>query len=910
MSENVTGWAGGRAVLTLLAVLGLTVALGIAARSLRIDSSPVSLLPLDAERSYADRRWQEFGHNQRIAIGVLAADAFSPSTLAKIDDLSARLWRLPGVAAVISPTTLLQLEVQDGRLRMAPLMRRLPETPEQAAALRAAILAHPLAGHTVVGTDGNTVAITLRLDRETRDGDRWRDLDEQIRQLIAQFSGPESSTLSGFPVAALQVGRAMKEDTRTLTVTALLVIAGVALWAFRNVYGVIVPLATVVIGLVWTAGVMVLTGHAISIATLVVLPLVALLGIAYPLLIVARYNHERLSGRPAAAAVATAMAGVWLPVATTTLATLVGASTFLFSPLPALRDFGACTSIGVVSMLLASMSVVPAGLTLWPAPGRVWPPASPTIRLTNWLERLGVFAESRRKVLLALGLLIGIGALWGMSRVQVGTGYFAFFQPRTLQADALTTARLAAPYSLAFIIDDGTPESMRRPEILRALHDLQRFLDQQPGVDVTRSLVDYLQLARCARPPAGAAAVPATQEEVDALLAFDPAHLSEVVNADFSRARLLVGTSLSNHAEVQSLVRQVAVFASPTLRHIGLGHRATFPRGVTVRPTGTLVLLGRAADSLVRDQVDSLGRVVVGLIIIASITFLSLRIGLFCVLLNTAAVIVLFGLMGWAGITLNVVTSPLAALVLAVAVGHTMHYLRAGGSLDSAPDGLAKAIGMVGRPIGLAAIALVCGSVVFATSSFASVRWFGLLLGAAVGTALVVNLVILSTRVLTARIVTVSDLLLTKLGPIEQIPLFAGLRPFQAKIVVLTGHLASAAAGDLITRRGELKSELCVLLNGGADIRSGCGAATVGHVTRGDVIGEMGLVRNEPRSADVVATEDTEYVILDGNFLDRLRRRYPRTAARVFLNLTRILSDRLDRTTARLSAVSTPPNVV
>ena len=200
--------------------------------------------------------------------------------------------------------------------------------------------------------------------------------------------------------------------------------------------------------------------------------------------------------------------------------------------------------------------------------------------------------------------------------------------------------------------------------------------------------------------------------------------------------------------------------------------------------------------------------------------------------------------------------------------------------------------------------------VVFATSSFAPVRWFGVLLGAAVGIAFVTNLLTLSTRVLRARIVTVSDLLLTKLGPIEQIPLFAGLRPFQAKIVVLTGRLASAAAGDLITRRGELKSELYLLLNGGADIRSGSGAATVEHVARGDVIGEMGLVRNEPRSADVVATEDTEYVVLDGTFLDRLRRQYPRTAATVFLNLTRILSDRLDRTTARLSTVSTEHDAV
>ena len=43
--------------------------------------------------------------------------------------------------------------------------------------------------------------------------------------------------------------------------------------------------------------------------------------------------------------------------------------------------------------------------------------------------------------------------------------------------------------------------------------------------------------------------------------------------------------------------------------------------------------------------------------------------------------------------------------------------------------------------------------------------------------------------------------------------------------------------------------------------------------------------------------EPTEYLVLDGGFLDRLQRRHPRIAAKVFLNLTRILSDRLESTT-------------
>ena len=64
----------------------------------------------------------------------------------------------------------------------------------------------------------------------------------------------------------------------------------------------------------------------------------------------------------------------------------------------------------------------------------------------------------------------------------------------------------------------------------------------------------------------------------------------------------------------------------------------------------------------------------------------------------------------------------------------------------------------------------------------------------------------------------------------------------------------------------------------------------------------MVLVRQRARSADVIAVEDTEYLVLDGDFLRRMRRRYPRIGATVFLNLSRILSDKLESTTDQLAA--------
>ena len=69
---------------------------------------------------------------------------------------------------------------------------------------------------------------------------------------------------------------------------------------------------------------------------------------------------------------------------------------------------------------------------------------------------------------------------------------------------------------------------------------------------------------------------------------------------------------------------------------------------------------------------------------------------------------------------------------------------------------------------------------------------------------------------------------------------------------------------------------------------------------RGDVVGEAGLFF-EKRTADVDVTEDSRLLCLTQENLDRLSRRYPYIATKVFRNLNRILAARLFTTTHRLT---------
>src|SRR5207249_1247146 len=83
-------------------------------------------------------------------------------------------------------------------------------------------------------------------------------------------------------------------------------------------------------------------------------------------------------------------------------------------------------------------------------------------------------------------------------------------------------------------------------------------------------------------------------------------------------------------------------------------------------------------------------------------------------------------------------------------------------------------------------------------------------------------------------------------------PLFAGLRPSQARIVVLMGELKHFLPGEAIVRTGERGDEMYVIIEGTTEVLAGDGSGRqrINQLRRGDVFGEMGLVRRAERTAD------------------------------------------------------------
>jgi len=733
----------------LLLIAAITLGLGAAASRFRVDSAIDQLLPVhDAAGNYYAGVRQVFGSEEIDVIGVFADDVFAPATLARIDRLSQALAALPGVQEVTSLTTLQSVTFDDSGLSRARLMPPLPLNAEQTARFRAQARADRPAERLIVSADGRAAGIWVRFKPMTDDEFLALGLEDRVRGVIAATPGPEVVAVTGLPTIKVQAARKMLQDLMLFVPLALLLVTGMVVWAFRTWRGVVLPLAAVVIGVVWTTGVMVLAGDAFTMGTLVLPPLLMAAGVAYAIHVVSRYYQELPTARDNAAAVAAAVAHVRLPVFMAALSTVIGFGTFVWSPIPSIRDFGIYSALGVAVIFCACMVLIPAALTLLPTPASIPAGLEDGGWFSDFVGGCGALSIRHRRLMLALfAVLLAFGA-WGVTRVHFETDYLRFFSassPVRVENAQIGDA-LAGTQVMTFVVDGDGPESVTRVDVLEGLRAFQQFLAAQPGVDKTVSVLDQLDAVREALQPGRAGAPFDGQAEVDqVLLLLAPHDLRYELDAPHSRAQISVHTRLSGSRGVVGFVERGEAWAA-----------AHLPPSVRVHGTGTVVLMNRSADALAWSQVTGDGQVMVILLVLMSLLFRSLRLGILSMVPNVFPIVMLLGAMGWAGIDLNICTSTIASISIGIAVDDTIHYmlgyhdaLKAGRTREEA---ILETLRAVGRPILIISVALSTGFLIVCLSNFDPVRHFGILASLTMVVGAFTDLFLLPALLVTLRI--------------------------------------------------------------------------------------------------------------------------------------------------------------
>ena len=134
---------------------------------------------------------------------------------------------------------------------------------------------------------------------------------------------------------------------------------------------------------------------------------------------------------------------------------------------------------------------------------------------------------------------------------------------------------------------------------------------------------------------------------------------------------------------------------------------------------------------------------------------------------------------------------------------------------------------------------------------------------------------------------------------LSKVDLFANVAPRRLKLLALASSRVFFSPGQDLCVEGDEGNEAFILISGEADVKvtTPSGVATVARLKRNDIVGEMAILRDMPRTATVTAASDVATLRIGKQDFLNLMREFPEVAVAVM----RSLADRLARTTSELA---------
>ena len=729
-------WVTAHRSAVILSVTVVTIFLGSRLGSLAVDSNPDLWAPQKHPYIETTNLLEEvFGGRNFTVIGIVprAGDVYQPHVLEKVKRIQEQVELLPNAVRhnVVSLAAKKAKVIRGGPdgMEVQQLMERVPETPGEIEALRVAVASMPIYVNALVSPDSRATAIIADFTQDSTTPN-FIAMNEGFRRIVeAERDSTVDIYLGGLPI----IGEAADQQFMKMPFffgAALLVIMLIQYWSFRSVQGMLLPMLTGILSVIWSLGLMGLLGVHLDPLNTTTPILVMAVAAGHAIQILKRYYEEY--SRNLAAGLQPGLANLEAVVESIArvgpvmmVAGLIAVITFfslVSTGIPMVQHFGVFAGFGVLATMLLEMTVIPAVRASLRPPKTL---EAARERKDGILDSLLAslarnLAGGRARPIIAGGFALLAIVGFGVTRLRVDNNFKLYHKPESeLRVhDAILNQHFGGTSSIQFLIDTRKADGIKDPEVLVAMARLQTFLEGQQDVGKTQSLADFVKRmnqAMHADEPA-AYAIPESRELVSQYLFLytlsgDPQDFDQFVDTDYRRATVWAALKNDGTANAERIARA----ADEVI--------ATFPPGVTVQLGGSLPQLIALNDVIVSDKTKNMAQMAVVVFVLGALVLRSVVGGLFVVMPLFAVMLANFGLMGWLGTPLDISAMTTAAMAVGIGADYEIYLLfrfreeleRTGSVLEATRRSMLTS----GKAILLVAISILSGYAVLQFSDFA-----------------------------------------------------------------------------------------------------------------------------------------------------------------------------------------------
>jgi predicted RND superfamily exporter protein len=562
------------------------------------------------------------------------------------------------------------------------LMKSVPQAREDLDNISAAALRNPIYLNLLITPDGSAASIVadFHIDKAQP---LYTPIFEALRAVVdPERDGTVNIHIGGAPVQLAGFEHYMAKMPLYFGI-AFAIIMVIQYVSFRSLQGMLLPVLTALLSVVWALGAMGLMNVHMDVLNTTTPILVMAVAAGHAIQMLKRYyeEYERLRKRREAGvadealsrrAIVESVMRVGPIMIITGLIAAITFFTLTTSDISVVRHFGVLAGTGVIAAIILEMSFIPALRALLRPPKALGTHAlSPLDRVLIVLSRNLV--AGRAPVILISMVAVIVLAAAGAMRLEVNNSLKRYHNAGTeiRKDDDELNRRFGGANSVIFLVEGPRQDSLKEPRTLEAVAKLQAFLESQPHVGKTQSIADLVKRMNQAMHGDDPAYYRIPEDRLliaQYLLLYslsgDPEDFNNFVDGDYQKAAIWVFLKEDGTAYVERLHRAAREVIS-----------AQFPPDVRVRLGGPLARLTAINESLTLGKFKNMAQIVFVVYLLSCLALRSWIAGLFVVTPLLAIILANFGMMGWLGIPLDMGTATTAAMAIGVGADYELYIL-------------------------------------------------------------------------------------------------------------------------------------------------------------------------------------------------------------------------------------------
>ena len=699
-----------------------------------------------------------FGQDATVMVlGIKPPDIFNKDLFNDWYQLNKQIQQIKGIKAVVSVTTLYKLDKDtlQHHFVLKPLVTQPLTSAGAANSVKQQILNLPFYKGLVLSEDKSSTLMAITFDGNIVNTPARVPILNQVTALAKQFQDKHHITVytSGLPLIRTIVGNLVSHEFFLFLSLSLAITALILLLFFRSGFAVVFPLIVVLLGVLWSMGILVLAHYEISILTGIVPPLVVIIGIPNSIFILNKYYHEygNTGNKPEALHTVIEKAGITTFIANVT--TAIGFGVLCFTNSQLLTEFGLVASLSIMATFALSLILIPIIFSYLPDPKPKQTGIKDRKLLQQLLTKIDSLVHNHRTVIYVTTILLVIVCFYGLIKINVN-GFVVDDLPNnssTLINMKFFEKNFKGVIPLEVSVDTKRKNGLINLPVIKKIEKLQKLISSYPEFSRALSLIEVLKFStqafyggdsRYYRLPEG------FEQGFILNYAGNSGKSNEVLRNYADSNKQVARVSFQMVDAGSKRMNVVMAELQPRIDSI------FNPQKYHVELTGSSIIFLKGANYLVKNLYESLEWAILLIAGVMWILFRGVKMIAISLLPNLIPLVITAGIMGFFGIPLKPSTILIFSIAMGISSDQTIYFLtRYRYELKNTDKGISRIVSDTIHETGISmitiAMVLFFGFGIFAASEFGGSQALGILLSVTLFVAMISNLTLLPAFLLT-----------------------------------------------------------------------------------------------------------------------------------------------------------------